>query len=71
MEATHVGQPVVGLEQLQVDGKTVCSPNLAPDPQPCHSGTQHCSALGIITVLYDYGPAIGMAWQAYIAPRPK
>lgn len=51
MEATHVGQPVVGLEQLQVAGKTVCSPSLAPDPQPCRSGTQRCSALEIIIVI--------------------
>lgn len=49
MGVTHVGQPVVGLEQLGVAGKTACSPSLAPDPQPCRSGTQRCSALEIIS----------------------
>lgn len=50
MEATHVGQPLVGLEQLQVAGKTVCSPSLAPDPQLCHNGTQRCSTLESVVV---------------------
>lgn len=60
MEATHVGQLEVGLEQLQVAEKTVCSPSLAPDPLPCRNGTQRCSALKTVhSCQWALGLALG------------